>query len=166
MTAVYRYEFTRTQVGDFIGTHLEGPKDAFPIFQEYMKNRPQEIVVVMVLDAARNVIGIEHVATGTDTMVAWTTRDTFRLAVQLGGAFVVLAHRHTIRGETTPSEGDMESAAQMQKAGDIMQIPVLQQLVVTDDDFSVIDPFALGPLKEIRELIQSLREHGPAAGNA
>lgn len=73
------------------------------------------------------------VASGTANGVNVHPRDVFKAAVRTNACSIIIAHNHP-SGETAPSRQDIALTKQLSDAGKMMGIPVLDHLVVTDDE--------------------------------
>ena len=95
----------------------------------------QETFVVLMLTVRNTLIGTPVVvAIGTLTGVEVHPRDVFRAAITNNAAGIVLAHNHP-SGDPTPSPEDRELTRRMKAAGELLGIPVMDHVVVTDDSF-------------------------------
>lgn len=64
-------------------------------------------------------------------------REAFRFAVREGAAAVVFCHNHP-SGNHTPSNEDLAVTKRLLEAGRILDIPVLDHVILTDDGISSI----------------------------
>lgn len=139
MSVVYEFQVSRKRIGEFDSDSIDGPQDAAPYFRKVMQNSDRESFWVMLLNPQSKIIGMEQIAVGTEVQVSVSPKQVFRMAVLKDAAFLVAAHYHTVN-DTTPSDNDVLMAKRMDEAGDLIGIPVMGSLVITDEDFSAIDP--------------------------
>jgi DNA repair protein RadC len=92
----------------------------------------REHFVVFMLDARNRLIGFEITNVGLETHVETSPSAVFRAALLSGAVGVILAHNHP-SGDPTPSSGDVLVTGLMIKAGELLGIPVLDHVVVTDE---------------------------------
>lgn len=91
----------------------------------------QECFVVLLLDTKNMPIGKPMiVALGTATDVAVYPRDVFREAVKRNAVRILVAHNHP-SGDAGPSLCDETLTARLEKAGEILGIPLLDHIIVT-----------------------------------
>ena len=93
---------------------------------------------------------VELVAIGILTDVRIHPRETFRRAVVEGTASIIVAHNHP-SGDTTPSENDIKVTTQLFKAGEVLQIPLLDHLIFTKTVISAFGTIKRNPATNRRE---------------
>jgi DNA repair protein RadC len=118
---------------------IDQATDAAVVFQglfahEDRIDQDKEHFYVMHLDSRRQIKLVELVAIGILTDVKIHPRETFRRAVIKGSNSIIVAHNHP-SGETTPSENDIKVTTQLFKAGEILQIPLLDHIVFTKTSY-------------------------------
>ena len=109
--------------------------DVAKVFQDLLNledqiDQDKEHFYVMHVNARQQVKLVELVAIGTLNHVTIHPRETYRRAVIEGSESILIAHNHP-SGDVTPSENDVKVTSQLFKAGDILQIPLLDHLVFT-----------------------------------
>jgi DNA repair protein RadC len=57
-------------------------------------------------------------------------RETFRRAIEEGSDSILVAHNHP-SGNVTPSDNDITVTTRLHKAGEILQIPLLDHIIFT-----------------------------------
>ncbi|HXT13497.1 MAG TPA: JAB domain-containing protein [Candidatus Angelobacter sp.] len=88
-----------------------------------------ECFVVLLLNTRRRVRGHHLVSFGTMNTVLVHPREVFRVAVICGAAGVVLMHNHP-SGEPQPSEADIKVTRDLIRAGQLMQIDVVDHVII------------------------------------
>jgi DNA repair protein RadC len=138
------YEFRVRRIGrSFAGETLPAPltercslpEDIARIVRYVLREDPREHFVVFSLAADNRVLGFEIVAIGCATSVEVHPRETFRAAILAGAAAIVIAHNHP-SGDPTPSDADRVLTKRMRDAGELLGIPVLDHVVVTDHSYT------------------------------
>lgn len=99
---------------------------------DYFRPLDREHLVVLCLDAHKAPIGWNLVAIGSLDEVAAAQREVFKAAVLANAHSIVLAHNHPT-GKSLPSEGDLKFTQAALRAGEILNIPVLDHLVFGPD---------------------------------
>jgi len=94
----------------------------------------QEVFLVIGLDIRNGLLDIVEVARGTVASVDVHPREVFRPLVRMAAAGGVLVHNHP-SGDPTPSFEDIELTHRMRAVGDLVGIPVVDHVVVTDRKF-------------------------------
>lgn len=121
-------------------------REAAMVFRQYLGDVPEEHFLLMVLDSRRRVIGVSEVSVGTLSASLVHPREVFRAAILLNGAAVIAAHNHP-SGDSTPSSEDRDVTRRLQRAGELLGIPVADHVV-------------LGENREDGRGFFSFREHG------
>ena len=109
--------------------------DVAKVFQDLLSledkiDRDKEHFYVMHVDARQQVNLVELVAIGTLTHAEVHPRETYRRAVIEGSHSIIVAHNHPT-GDVTPSEADIKVTQQLHKAGEILQILLLDHIIFT-----------------------------------
>jgi DNA repair protein RadC len=115
---------------------IDQTTEAVIVFQGLFRHedridRDKEHFYVMHLDTRRHIMLVELVALGVLNHVIIHPRETYRRAVIAGTESIIVGHNHP-SGDVTPSENDIKITTQLFKAGDILQIPLLDHLVFTE----------------------------------
>lgn len=87
------------------------------------------------VDARSKVLGYEVVSVGTISASLVHPREVFKGAILNNAAAIIIAHNHP-SGDTTPSAEDREVTRRIQRAGELMGIPLLDHLVLSDKGFT------------------------------
>jgi DNA repair protein RadC len=95
----------------------------------YLKSLKQEHVVVLLLDARNSLIDKITVAVGSLNKAVVEPRDIFFNAISCSSSKIILVHNHP-SGDTAPSKADIHFEEKMQKAGKLLGIEVLDQVIV------------------------------------
>jgi DNA repair protein RadC len=86
------------------------------------------------LDARSNVLGYETVSIGTISASLVHPREVFKGAILSNAAAIIVAHNHPSQ-DTSPSPEDKEVTRRIQKAGELLGIPLFDHLVLGDRSF-------------------------------
>ncbi len=91
-----------------------------------------EAFIAVPLDSQSRPLGVVKVSDGGRAACIVDVPLVFRLAVALGACGLVVAHNHP-SGDTTPSPEDVKITAKLRAAGDLLDIPLYDHLIVTTD---------------------------------
>ena len=94
-----------------------------------MANLAREQFRVVTLDTRGHVMASEIVYQGTLNQVVIRPAEVFRYAVANYGASIILAHNHP-SGDATPSTDDVAMTNTIIRAGDLLDIKVLDHLII------------------------------------
>lgn len=107
--------------------------DAAACFRVLCRGEARELFMVACLDVRNRVLGIETTAIGCMTGVEVHPRETFRAALLTGAAALVVGHNHP-SGYPRPSPEDIALTQRLRNAGELLGVPVLDHVIVTDHD--------------------------------
>ena len=103
----------------------------------------QEHVRVVLLDASRRVVAISTVYIGTMNASVLRVSELFREAITRGCAAIVVAHNHP-SGDARPSPEDVEVTRALVAAGELLDIPVLDHVIIARDAWTSLRESGLG----------------------
>lgn len=130
MPPVYSVELVRNRCG--LMTRLQTAEDAAAILCKYLSRCDREHFVVIMVDAASNMIGINTVSIGTLLSAQVMGREVFKPAILANAASIILAHNHP-SGEVEPSASDIELTKRLSGCGDLLDIHVLDHIIIGSD---------------------------------
>jgi DNA repair protein RadC len=112
----------------------ETPDDAAAYWRLHVVTNPYfnpecECFVVLLLNTKRRVKGHQLVATGIIDSVLVHPREVFRVAVISSASAVLLMHNHP-SGDPTPSDADIKVTRDLVRAGQMMNIEVLDHVII------------------------------------
>ena len=115
-------------------TKITCSQDAYDAIATYMLDKRQEEFWILLLDRANHVLHKCQVSAGG---VAGTIADPkiiFKLALDHLASSVILVHNHP-SGNLSPSEADRRLTKRMVQAGEFLETPVLDHLIIGDADY-------------------------------
>ncbi len=92
-------------------------------------NPDVECMIVVLLNTRRKVIGHQIAGIGTLDTVLTSSREVFRGAIKGAASAIVLFHNHP-SGDATPSEADIRVTRDLIRAGQVLEIEVLDHLIM------------------------------------
>ena len=98
------------------------------------KDYKQEHLIVIYLNTQNMVIRRKTVFVGTLNSSIAHPREIFREAVKFSASSIILAHNHPST-DPQPSSNDKSLTKQIQEAGNTMGIPLIDHLIVGNDDY-------------------------------
>ena len=98
----------------------------------------QENFGFVALDSRGHPIAVERTSLGTKTACLVHPADIFRRALLVDAVEIIAFHNHP-SGEVTPSWQDKDVSRRLCAAGDLLGIPVVDNLIITATDHRVID---------------------------
>ena len=92
----------------------------------------REQLLVAHVDSGTRCLHVEHYP-GDATAVGLPVRDILADALRLGSAGVVIAHNHP-SGDANPSDADYRATRKLARAGDAIDLAVLDHLIFAESD--------------------------------
>ncbi len=115
------------------------------VAREFLSDSVGEKVLVFYLDGCNKLTGVEVVSQGGLHGAAILPADVFRGALLHRAAAIALAHNHP-SGDPEPSYADVKMTREVQQAGKMLGIQLLDHVIVTDDKH--VSLFDRGLMKE------------------
>lgn len=110
------------------------PQDVVSFMQRYTSNFDKEHVYALLLDVKGNVNAICEVSVGTATGSLIHPREVFKSAILANASGIILVHNHP-SDDVEPSKLDIEVTETIKKCGEILDIPLKDHLIVSDNSY-------------------------------
>ena len=104
------------------------------MLREDFRGRKQEELKVLLCDTKNQVERIETVFVGTLNCSVIHPREIFKSAIRHSAASIILSHNHP-SGDPQPSREDLRVSKQIVQVGELVQIPVLDHIIVGEEEF-------------------------------
>ena len=99
-----------------------------------VREAKKEHFLILCLNARRQLIHLETVSIGTLSASLVHPREVYSPAIQHAAAAVVAVHNHP-SGDSTPSSEDRDVTRRLQRAGELLGIPLADHVVVSASGF-------------------------------
>ncbi len=109
-------------------------KDVCDVFQPILGDLPHEEFWVLMLNRANKVIAKNKISQGGISGTVMDVRLILKSAIDHLASSIILCHNHP-SGNLQPSDADTKITKKMSEAGQIMDIPVLDHIIVTDNAY-------------------------------
>jgi len=109
-------------------------KDAFEIMKPSMMDLPHEEFWLLMLNRANLVTKKELISRGGVSGTVVDTKIIFKAAIENYASSIIICHNHP-SGNLKPSEADLKITKNIKDAGKIMEIPLLDHLIITENGF-------------------------------
>jgi DNA repair protein RadC len=109
-------------------------KDVVDLLMLDFKEYETEHFKTLLLNKKNEVLKVVEVSTGTLDGTMAAGRDVFRQAVREGATAVIVAHNHPT-GDPEPSKADEALTELLVKAGDLLNVPLLDHVIFGDGRF-------------------------------
>ena len=127
---------------------IDGPEKVSAFTRKFLAGADREYLLVLSMDNAGKLAAIEVVSIGTVNAALAEPREIFKHAILANATGIVMVHNHT-SGRCVPSSEDMEMTKRIEKAGNILGIPLMDHIIVGDGYFSFRTEGLLAEGKEV-----------------
>lgn len=124
-----RVQYQRTEQERFT---IHNANDVARFVRLSLVDNSREQFLALYLDAKHAVASFSLISIGGANSTQVHPRELFQRAVLIGAIAVVVAHNHP-SGSCTPSEADRMMTKRLCEAGEILGVPVLDHVIVTDE---------------------------------
>lgn len=103
-------------------------------FMEKLRHRDTECVYLVCLDAKGQLLREKKLSDGSVNMALISPREIFIEALKDRAVSIILVHNHP-SGDPTPSRSDRELTERVAEAGERMDIPLLDHIIIGDNRY-------------------------------
>lgn len=119
----------------YLHSVIRHPKDILQYVRQYSLE-PAEHFITITTNGAHEILSTKVVSVGTVNKALIHPREVFADAVAEHASGIICCHNHPCN-QCYPSDADIESTRQLQKASQILGISFLDHLIVTRDSYLV-----------------------------
>ena len=113
---------------------FDTPVTVADYYMEQMRHLEKEKIILLLLDNKLHLIEEYMISLGTVNASLLSTRDVFIQALRARAAKMILLHNHP-SGDPQPSNEDITITQTMKKAGELMDIPLIDHIILGDGCF-------------------------------
>ena len=113
---------------------FDTPVTVADYYMEQMRHLEKEKIILLLLDNKLHLIEEYMISLGTVNASLLSTRDVFIQALRARAAKMILLHNHP-SGDPHPSNEDITITQTMKKAGELMDIPLIDHIILGDGCF-------------------------------
>lgn len=95
----------------------------------HLDKRTEEYLYMISFSTKMKINGVFEISHGTVNMSLCSPREIYMRALLTGAAYVILIHNHP-SGDPTPSKEDLEVCKRMKKAGQIIGVPLCDNIII------------------------------------
>lgn len=114
---------------------IDSPQDVFNIFNNELSHLDVEKFYILILNASNIVKKKVEITSGTLNTSLISPREVFKPAIDSKAASIVIVHNHP-SGNLDPSREDINVTKQLVEAGKILEIPVLDHIIIANNQFT------------------------------
>jgi len=113
---------------------LTASEKAYQYIRTGLENKDREYFVSILLNTSLNPLGVYLVSIGGLAYTIVEPREVFKAGIMAAASSLILAHNHP-SGDSKPSKADLDITEKLKIAGDMLQIPILDHIIVGRDCF-------------------------------
>jgi DNA repair protein RadC len=122
---------------------LSSPESAAKLIQYEMSNLEQEHLRSLMVDTRNRLIKIKDVYCGSLNLSVVRVCEVFREAIRCNAAGILIAHNHP-SGDPSPSAEDIHITSEFVRAGNLLDIKVLDHIIIGRGSFCSLRERGLG----------------------
>ena len=107
---------------------------AFMLLQRELGDLNYETFCMILLNRANKVLKVAKISDGGITGTVVDQRKVFKIALDNNATSIILGHNHP-SGQLTPSSADIDLTKKLKQAGDVLDLPVLDHIIVGDGKY-------------------------------
>lgn len=125
----------RQRAGEFKQVKkVRSSREVYERFLEHMNHLKHEEFWVMCLSRSQQVLSMNKIGEGGLSATIADPKKVFRIALENNAACIIVAHNHP-SGNLQPSQEDNKLTNRLRENGNMMDCPLLDHLVVTDNGY-------------------------------
>ena len=113
---------------------IRTPADTIPVLEAELSSRSAEVFLALAMNTKNHVIAILPVSQGSLNASIVHPRELFQRAILSNGASLILAHNHP-SGDSSPSPEDIALTRRLVEAGQLLDIPILDHIILGYGNF-------------------------------
>ena len=114
---------------------FEHPKTVATYFMEELRHEEKEKILLLSLDNKLHLIEKYLLSVGTVNASILSPREVFVQAFKNKASFIMLLHNHP-GGDSLPSRQDVMITTKIKEAGNLVEIPLLDHIIIGDGNYS------------------------------
>lgn len=114
---------------------FDAPETIADYYMEELRHEEQEQLVVLFLDTKNRLLREKMMFKGTVNASLASPREIFLEALKVHAVNLVLVHNHP-SGDPTPSREDLRITERVRRAGELLEIHLLDHIIIGDNRYS------------------------------
>ena len=102
---------------------------AVELLQDFLEDRDREHICAVYLRNDMKPICMSVIAIGTVSIAVTSPREILKAAILTNASYIMLLHNHPT-GNPAPSEPDLALTKKIAKAGELMEIPLVDHIII------------------------------------
>ncbi len=129
MIDVYRINLVKERSIAYEQKPIKCSDQIASLLRDYLKDTDREHFVCICLRTNNTIAGINTVSVGSLDQAVVKMRELFKPAILLNAASIVVGHNHP-SGNLEPSKEDISLTKMIEKAGHLMDIPLIDHIII------------------------------------
>ncbi|MBK6346988.1 MAG: DNA repair protein RadC [Bacteroidales bacterium] len=125
-----RRRHAEVQVKQLVGSS----KDAFELFYPFLTDNRYETFWVLFMNRSNCKLAVQQISEGGQAGTVADPKKIFKMALEHNASSMILCHNHP-SGNLKPSEADVKLTRKLKEAGQMMDLPVLDHLIIGDEKY-------------------------------
>ncbi len=113
---------------------ISSSKTIYELMKPELLDQPNEFFWIVMLNRANHVIKKQNVSWGGVSGTVVDPKVIFKLALENLASAIILVHNHP-SGNLKPSESDIQITQKLKASGKMLEVPVLDHIIFTDEDY-------------------------------
>ena len=113
---------------------ISSSEDIYNYLKNELTDKKNEYSYAILLDTKNGIISKEVISIGTLDVSLVNPREAFKPAIKKSAKSIIFAHNHP-SGDYSPSNYDFKTTKRLVKAGDILDIEVLDHIIIGKDGY-------------------------------
>ncbi len=131
---IVHLQMVRDSMVPYGGEKLGCAYEAVELAKQLIPQADREYVIICCVDSAMKPTSIEIAGTGGVNSCPIYCANLFKSAILSNAMGILMFHNHP-SGDVTPSRDDYECTERVQKAGEILGIPLIDHIILGDGDY-------------------------------
>lgn len=113
---------------------MNNPQTIADYYMEFLRHESQELFYAIMLNGSNHFIKDCFISKGTANASLASPREVFMEALKCQAVYLILLHNHP-SGDPTPSREDIQTTKKFCQAGDLLDMPVIDHIIIGDHQF-------------------------------
>jgi DNA repair protein RadC len=115
-------------------TKITKPDEVYQSVKSHFEGQTKECLILISIDSRNKLISKDIISVGSLNETIVSPREIFSTALNKNAACIIIAHNHP-SNDPTPSQEDIVVTERIAKLGKEMNIPLLDHIIVTENEF-------------------------------
>lgn len=114
--------------------HIRSPQDVYTLLWPYIGSKEHEELWVIYLNRSKKVLLFTPITKGNDRYTIVDPKQLYSKALMIQAAGLIMIHNHP-SGDPTPSQQDIMVTQRVVQAGELLDIPLIDHIIIGGGNF-------------------------------